>query len=299
MNSDVALVTERRYAAAEAAAGDWYLGNILREDRLLAEALAELGLSSVRVAWSDPECDWCGFRVTVLRTAWDYFDRFAEFCGWLERVERQTRLCNPPATLRWNMDKHYLADLEAAGVAIVPTRFVERGSPFAVQDYLDEFGWSEAVVKPCVSGGARHTYRATRENAAQVDALVRPVLAAEAMLVQPFVRSVLENGEDTLVAFDGRTTHAVRKTAKPGDFRVQDDHGGTVRRYEPSQAQVELAVQALGAVSPRPAYGRVDMVQLDDGRHAVMELELVEPELWMRLHEPSAKAFAAAIAAEL
>lgn len=299
LRADVALLTERRYAAATAAADDWYLGNILRDDALLIEALARQGLSAVRVDWARDDVDWSAFRTAVLRTTWDYFDRFSEFMAWLERVEPLTRLCNSAEIVRWNLDKHYLHDLAARGVPVVPSRFLERGEPASLIDLLGETGWTEAVIKPCVSGAARHTYRVDRSTAAAVQQLLDPLLALESFLLQPFVADVVTSGEDTLVAIAGRVTHGLRKKAKPGDFRVQDDHGGTVHPLEPSAEQVAFAERALAACVPIPAYGRVDMVRLDDGSLAVMELELVEPELWLRLHPPAADALAAAIAAGL
>src|SRR4051812_35995045 len=128
MKADVALLTERRYVASQSPEGDWYFGNVLLEDRLLQAALAQFGLSSVRVDWSHGDQDWSEFRCAVFRTTWDYFDRLDQFTQWLNRVERQTQLCNPPTLIRWNMDKHYLAGLEANGIPVVTTRFLERGT---------------------------------------------------------------------------------------------------------------------------------------------------------------------------
>ena len=295
--ADVALLTERRYAADSAAADDWYLGNILHDDDLLIGALARQGLTAVRVDWARDDVDWSAFRTAVFRTTWDYFDRFAEFMAWLERVEPLTRLCNSAEIVRWNLDKHYLRDLAARGVPVVPSRFLERGEPASLADLLAETGWSEAVIKPCVSGAARHTYRVDRSSAAAVQQVLAPLLARESFLLQPFVADVVTTGEDTLVAIAGRVTHGLRKKAKAGDFRVQDDHGGTVHPLEPSVEQVAFAERALAACDEVPAYGRVDLVRLDDGSLAVMELELVEPELWLRLHPPAADQMAAAIAA--
>ncbi|MCO6043468.1 hypothetical protein NG895_06075 [Aeoliella sp. ICT_H6.2] len=296
MTTLVALVTEDRYTATEAAAGDWYLQNILDEDRLLSEALARLDLSSMRVSWSDPSVDWSQFRCAVIRSTWDYFDRFDEFQAWLDRVQQATQVCNPPATLDWNMDKHYLADLEQRGVRIVPSRFIERETSVQLAALLDETGWQQAVVKPCISGGARHTYRVDASNAREIDAVLAPLLEHESFLLQPFKQSIVEQGEDTLMMFGGRYTHAVRKRAKPGDFRVQDDHGGTVELYAPTPEQIELAHEAMAACDELPVYGRVDMVQDAEGHAAVMELELVEPELWLRLHPPAAVVMAEEIA---
>lgn len=291
----IALLTERRYAASTAAPDDWYLGNILRDENLLIAALAELGIAAERVDWSRADVDWANYPLTVFRTTWDYFDRFAEFAPWLAQVRTQTRLCNDAATIHWNMDKHYLANIEARGIPIVPTRFIERGMELNLRALLDTAGWAEAVIKPCVSGGARHTYRVNRANAAQIEATVRPILAAEAFLLQPFVPAIMTQGEDSLMVFGGRYSHAIRKIAKPGDFRVQDDHGGTAHAHEPTAAQIELAERAIAACTPWPTYGRVDLVQDEAGHWVLMELELIEPELWLRYHPPSAAKFARAI----
>jgi glutathione synthase/RimK-type ligase-like ATP-grasp enzyme len=297
--TEVALLTDRRYIAPVAPDGAWYLANILHDDRLLQAALDQLGLSSVRVDWSRPDEDWSRYRCLVFRTTWDYFDRFAEFTAWLDRVRSQTRLCNELSLIRWNVDKHYLADLGARGIPVVRSRFVERGTAVRLRDLLDQTGWHDAVIKPCVSGSARHTYRINRETADAVDAVIQPLLPTESVILQPFERAIVDHGEDSLMVFGGRFSHAVRKVAKPGDFRVQDDHGGTARPYQPTPAQVELAERAIAACDVMPAYGRVDMIQDDQGRDTVMELELVEPELWLRYHPPAATALAEAIAATL
>jgi glutathione synthase/RimK-type ligase-like ATP-grasp enzyme len=299
MQADIALLTDRRYEAHVAPEGDWYLGNILQDDRLLQTALRELGLSSVRVDWSRTDVAWSEFPCAVFRTTWDYFDRQDEFAAWIERVQSQTRLCNDARTIAWNMNKHYLADLAQAGIAIVPSRFVEVGTKLCLAELLDETHWPQAVIKPCVSGAARHTYRVQHSSAAAVEAIVQPLLETEAFLLQPFQQSILEQGEDSLMVFNGRFSHAVRKVAKPGDFRVQDDHGGTVHPLQPTVEQIELAERAMAACGPVPAYGRVDMVQVGRDRFAIMELELIEPELWLRFHPPAATAFAHAIAQRL
>ena len=295
-NADVALLTEQRYASAVAAEGDWYLGNILRDDQLLQSALARHGISSVRIDWASPDVDWSQFRCAVFRTTWDYFERQSEFKAWLNRIRGKTRLCNEAALIDWNMDKHYLADLEAKGIPIVPSKFIERGSTVTLHELLDDSGWDEAILKPCISGAARHTYRLNRESAAHLEPVVRQLLTDESLILQPFQQSVMRDGEDTLMFFNGCVTHAVRKVPKPGDFRVQDDYGGTASPHEPSAAQIEFAQRVIAACQPAPAYGRVDLVRDDHGNLAVMELELIEPELWLRNHPPAATAFADAIA---
>lgn len=293
--ADVALLTDRRYTADAAEPDDWYLGNILADDGLLRDALARRGLKSVRVDWADASVDWSAFGCAV-RTTWDYFERFAEFTDWLNHVETKTRLCNPADTIRWNVDKNYLHDLEALAVPVVPSHFLRRGSARPLGELLTLLDWDEAVIKPCVSGAARHTYRVNRRTANELQPLLSSLLETEAMIVQPFMADIAAGGEDSLMVIGGRFTHAVKKRVKAGDFRVQDDHGGTVHPHTPTAEQIELAERAFRvAVRPVPLYGRADMVRDAAGRLAIMELELIEPELWLRMHPPAADTFADAI----
>lgn len=296
MTADVALLTERRYDASEADESDWYLANILRDDQLLRRALERRGLTSLRVDWARPDIEWQQFRCAVFRTTWDYFDRRAEFAAWLDRVAPLTQLCNDRAIIAWNMDKHYLADLRERDIPIVPSAFIEQGSSEALGELLESSGWDEAIIKPCVSGAARHTYRVRRENVVELEPVVRMLLSQESLILQPFQQDVLHRGEDTLMMMNGRFSHAVRKIPKAGDFRVQDDHGGSVHPLVPTESQVDLAQRAMAACHPAPVYGRVDMVRDNEGRDAVMELELIEPELWLRNHPPAADQLAEAIA---
>ncbi len=187
-NVPIALLTERRYAANTAAPDDWYLGNILRDENLLIAALAELGIAAERVDWSRADVDWSAYPLAVFRTTWDYFDRFAEFAPWLARVRTMTRLCNDAATIHWNMDKHYLADLEARGLPVVPSAVRRTRHDVAAARAARNRGLDEAVIKPTVSGGARYTYRVNRASAAEIQAIVQPLLAAEAFLVQRLCR---------------------------------------------------------------------------------------------------------------
>jgi len=306
--ADIALLTDHRYTATRADKGDWYLANILRDDVLLQEALADLGISSVRVNWADADIDWSAFSCAVFRTTWDYFERISEFLSWLGNIENDTLLCNEAALIRWNLDKHYMADLEKQDIPIVPTRFLDPGSDMTLSDMIDETGWHDAILKPCISGAARHTYRIDQTNADRIQSELQPLLNTESFIVQPFLPDVLHAGEDTLVLIDGKYTHAVTKKPKPGDFRVQDDHGGTVHHCSPDREQIELAEQTIAACQtacgsfsrtvslPVPVYGRVDMVRDLQGDWRVMELELIEPELWLRNHPPAARALAHAIA---
>lgn len=295
MAAEIALVTERRYESPTDITPN--VANILEEDRLLMEALGERGIAARRVDWSRDDVDWGGFAAVVLRTPWDYFDRFEAFSRWLDGLQSHPRVINDLETLRWNSDKHYLAELEAAGLPIVPTVFVERGEGRSLEDAARALGTEALVFKPTVSGAAFETYRVRPGTVGEYTARFSALTAERAMMVQPFMASVLERGEVTVVAMQGRPTHGLVKRAKAGDFRVQDDHGGTLHEHTPTPDELALTKAAMGLREATPVYGRVDMVRDEDGTARIMELELIEPELWLRLHPPAAQAFADGIAA--
>lgn len=285
MNRNVALVNDHRWI--DPPDPDAYARNILTEDRILSEALVANGTTVSRVDWADRHIDWRRFDAIVIRQTWDYFERLDEFRAWLDRVELLTRVVNPADVIRWNWNKRYLVDLIEAGVPTVPTVVIERQTPAPdLAEVLAQHGFSEAVIKPAVSGAGRETYRIQGENIETAQALWQRLVGQEDMLLQPFMPAIVEHGEVSLIVIDGQVTHAVRKIAAPGEFRVQDDHGGTVHVHTPTEAEAAVAMQALAATPEPVAYARVDLVQTDDGP-VVMELELIEPELFFR-QEPNA-----------
>jgi glutathione synthase/RimK-type ligase-like ATP-grasp enzyme len=275
-----------------------YVQNVLLEDRLIAEARKTKGLRVYRTSWDNPTFDWATTEVAVVRTTWDYFNRPKEFAAWLSKVSHLTRLVNPIETLRWNMDKHYLQDLANRGVNIVPTTFIEIGETQTLQQLVAETGWTKVIIKPAISGAARHTYKMTVEQVPAHEAIFKQLIAEEAMLLQPFMDTVETYGEVSHMVFGGKYSHSVLKRAKAGDFRVQDDHGGTVYAYEASEADIQYAEMATAKCSPVPVYARVDVMWDANDELALVELELIEPELWMRKCPQSAQLFADAIVAK-
>jgi glutathione synthase/RimK-type ligase-like ATP-grasp enzyme len=290
---DVVLLTEPRYE--NPVNPDWYETQILREDGYVMAALRESGLRVIRVDWSRPDFDWSSTRLAVFRTTWDYFNRYAEFDAWLERVHTQTRLLNPYQLVRWNLNKRYLLDLQDRGVPIVPTQYVPCGDAFRLTEALAHWQVPEIIIKPCIAGTARHTYRVTPDNLSQHQLIFDGLIAEEDMLVQPFLPSVLERGEVSVLVFNGQCSHAVLKRAQKGDFRVQDDFGGTVHAHEMTDAERDLALQAVSACTPAPAYARVDMMYDCTGQPVIGELEMIEPELFFRFRPEAAVDLAEAI----
>jgi len=293
MKKHVALVNDHRWIDPPERTA--YIRNILQEDRILSKAFVSRGFEVSRVDWADAKIDWGIFDSIVIRQTWDYFDRFNEFMAWLNRVENETRVVNPGNVIRWNCDKRYLIDLAAAGVPTVTTRVIDRQTPAPeLADLMDRHGFAEAVIKPAVSGAGRETYRLSRDEADQQESTWQRLVNGESMLLQPFMPAIVERGEVSLVVIDGEVTHAVRKIAADGEFRVQDDHGGTVQPHEPRDCEVAVASGALAAAPGAVSYARVDLVESQDGPR-VMELELIEPELFFRQHSEAAMGLAVAV----
>jgi glutathione synthase/RimK-type ligase-like ATP-grasp enzyme len=243
--------------------------------------LARLGVQVDLLDWDDSTVDWAGYDRVVLRSAWDYAERLDEFLGWVEAVDAVTDLRNPRPMLGWSVDKHYLLDLAAAGVAIVPTTAVEVGDEPAVPD-------GALVVKPAVGAGSRDVASYAPGDVGLVRAHVRRLHdQGRAVLVQPRLASVAELGEWPMVYFGGEYSHAASK-------RVRVPHGGGSVEglfaaeenapYVPDPDQRAVADAAIEHVNERfgvPTYARVDLVRDDDGRPCVLELELVEPSLFL------------------
>jgi len=294
--SDVTLLTELRYLDLDAS--HWYHQQIALEEGLLIDALDTLGIRAARRAWDDPLMDWRSAGALVFRSTWNYFDAMALFRPWLSEVTRSCRLINSGALIEWNMDKHYLADLGARGVAVVPTVYVSPTAPRPLAEILEANDWHDVVIKPAVGGAARLTWRGGMASLAADEAELARCLTQEAMLVQPFQRAIQSTGEVSVVVIDDHVCHAVRKRARSGDFRVQDDHGGTVHPHEATKAERRLALAAVAACPEPPRYARVDMLDGPDGPQ-LMEIELIEPELFLRYQPSSAMALARAIGRSL
>ncbi len=269
------------------------------DDRLLIPALAARGIIAVPAVWDDDTIDWRTFDAVVIRSTWDYHLKPQLFLAWIDRLESLgVRLINPAPVLRWNAEKTYLRDLAAAGVSVVPTRWVERGDTTALSEILRESGWPRAVVKPSIAATAYRTWSTDLESAGADESRFRELVADGRMLVQEFTEAITAEGEWSLMFFGGEYAYSVLKTPKDGDFRVQGDFGGRamIREADPS-----VIVQASGVLDKVPfrrsalAYARVDGC-VDESRFVLMELEVLEPGLFLANGSHGVDNFASAIA---
>ena len=296
MPYDVTLLTESRFEPPIPSTADGFVRKVAREDQLVQEALEQKGLRTARFDWARPDVDWSQTRAALFRSTWDYFHRFDEFSAWLDKVSAQTRLVNFIELVRWNMDKHYLLDLEKRGIHTPPALYIPAGDDTTLDALHEETGWADTILKPTVSGSARHTYRLNRNNLQEHEATFRELAAREDMMLQPFQQQVVEQGELSLIAIGGQYSHAVRKVPKAGEFRVQSEFGGAVIPYQPTHEEIAFAESAVAACRPQPVYARADIIRDNDGQLALMELELIEPEMWFRLVPKAACRLAEAVA---
>jgi len=294
MNSfDVIILTDDRYV--DHSSSNEYYQNVYLEDDLVKKALERLGLKVDRKSWSDPNFDWSTTHSVLFRTTWDYFDRFTEFSSWLNKVSTKTKLLNSEELIRWNIDKHYMLDLQKAGVHICETYFIEAETQVTLKELHEQYNLEDFVLKPCISGGARHTYKIHPNQIDQHESIFQELIVKEAMMLQPFQHNIVSKGELSLMVMNGNYTHGILKIAKEGDFRVQDDYGGSIYDYQASPEEIAYAENAVKSCPEMPIYARVDVFLDNQNRLALAELELIEPELWFRNHPDAADELAKGI----
>jgi glutathione synthase/RimK-type ligase-like ATP-grasp enzyme len=290
---DITILTDKRFVDPKEITP--YIQNVLDEDNALLVALEQKGLKVIRTNWDNPHFDWSSTKYIIFRTTWDYFDRFDEFSIWLEKVNKLTTLINPKSLIYWNIDKHYLQDLEKLGVRIPPTLFIEQKDNRSLEEIIASSTWEEFILKPAISGAARHTYKISRDEITNYESKFSELIANESMLIQEYQKQITTKGEIAFMVFGGKFSHAILKKAKSGDFRVQDDFGGTVESYKPNSDEILFAESIVNKLSPIPVYARVDVIWDNNDDLCIGEIELIEPELWFRMDPNAALKCAKAI----
>lgn len=282
----------------------------------LVDALQRLGARVATPRWDDGELDWSQFDVALLRSTWDYVERLPDFLAWTRRCANQTRLLNPAEVVAWNVDKRYLAHLHAAGVAVVPTQFIEPGSDAAagLDAFLDDDGagalsagvacaFAQFVVKPSVGAGSRDAARYRRADRSRALAHLKRLVEAErrSAMLQPYLAAVDTEGETALIYLGAAPSHAIRKGPLlrldeglvEGLFAPEE-----IRARAPSEAERRLGAAAYAAIPfEPPLYARIDMIRDTQGAPVVLELELTEPSLFFAHAPGSAEQLARAVLA--
>ncbi len=294
---DVLILTQKKFFNPKNP--DWYAKQAIKEDEDIQEALERKGLKVTKTYWDNPNFDFSEAKITLFRTIWDYFHRFDEFSKWLEKTKHKTTFINPPEIIYWNIDKHYLKDLSDKGINIPNTYFIEKGDKRTLTEIFNTCKWKDAVLKPTVSGAGRHTYKINSKNINLHEDEFKNLISEEDLMLQEFQYNIYEKGELAFIIFNGKFSHAILKKGKKGEFKVQDDFGGTVHNYKPTKEEIEFAEKVVKACKPSPTYTRVDIIFDNNNKPAIGELELIEPELWFRYYPKSTDLFADAIIEEL
>jgi len=251
------------------------------EDDKLLNFLQEKGLNIEKVIWNDKHIKWEDYSLAILKSPWDYFDLIEEFYIWLDQLEaKKVKLLNPIEVVRWNANKQYLQEIEAAGLKITPSFFIQNKESVNLEHFFEKFNTNKLIVKPCVSGGAKNTFKVTVDNVTKVNQKINLLIQDEDFIIQPFLPEILENGEWSFVFFNGTYSHSLIKQAKPGDFRVQPAHGGSVHPQKPNEELIAIAKQYVALFAKDCLYARVDGTFVN-GEFLLMELELIEPFLFL------------------
>ena len=254
-----------------------------------ADALAAAGAEVHAQVWSEPVPQG-DFDLVMPLVAWGYHQHFDLWLATLDRLEAHAvPVRNPVPLLRWNSDKSYLAEMFERGIPTVPTELVEGLDEASLDAVRRHFGSSDIVVKPPVSASAWHTYRLI-----EGDPIPKPVRGRR-MLAQPWLANITKSGEWSLIFFGGSFSHCVSKVPQPGEFRVQPEYGGIIRRCDPPEGAMEVSLEALAAAPADALYARVDIVVGNDGSLQVIELELIEPAFFLAQAPDAAQRFARAV----
>ncbi len=269
------------------------LPQLADDEQLVLPELEQRGVRATPAVWSDPTVDWGSFDAAVVRSTWDYHLQREAFLAWVDRVARVTKLWNRAPLLRWNTQKTYLRDLEARGVPIVPTEFSDGSRSLA--EIRTARGWDRMVFKPSISADAHRTYLVDEANLLASEATYRALVAEQTVLVQPYLASVETAGEHSLVFLDGTFSHAADRVAALA--RNRGPGGGTP--VPASEEERAFGRAVLSAAEAPTLYARIDVVRDDRGEFRLMELELVEPTLFLRAHPEAPQRLATAISSWL
>jgi glutathione synthase/RimK-type ligase-like ATP-grasp enzyme len=268
--------------------------DLISEDQLIRQVLAEKDISIFPIAWDDFDIGaYQKLDMAVIRTPWNYYENSELFLSWLSKIEKlPVKLHNPASTIRWNMNKLYLQELEAKGANCLPTLF------FKTHEFRIDLDWPVSsnglyILKPTISASANRTFKGDRLMLTDIVMEEDVFKPNETLMVQPFAQTIESQGEFSFLFFDGEYSHALVKRPKSNDFRVQAEHGGSWDYFTPTSSQLRAAKSIMEAFGQSPLYARVDMVEYQD-QLALMELEAFEPMFYIN-NEKLALNFANAI----
>jgi hypothetical protein len=281
------------------------------DDELAYAPLAALGWQVDTISWRRSNTEWRAYDAVIIRSTWDYVEDPDAFLDVLAEIEHSgTPLFNGLDLVRWNIRKTYLRDLAERGVAVVPTIWRERLEPNELPDLIEELATAEIVIKPLIGANASGAFRLDAQMARSRADEVSACYADRPLLAQPFLSAITTEGEFSLFYFNGEHSHSIVKLPKPADFRVQEEHGGVIRAVHTDAPLREAGDAAMRAIGEVPLYARADFVRanpalttqpptLNCSTYWLIELELVEPSLYLRMDSAAPERFARALHARV
>jgi hypothetical protein len=257
--------------------------------------LAALGWQVIAVPWRSTDTDWDQFDAVYIGTPWDYPEDPDKFLTLLRSIDRsEACLVNDLKLVLWSMPKTYLRDLEKQGAAIVPSLWFDGMTAGCLDGVFGKFNVDRIIVKPVVSTNATDTFLLDRANLADLEQTLRKVFPGRPFVAQPFIENIQGEGEYSLFYFNGVFSHAIQKIPGPGDFRVQEEYGADITSVIPEPSLLQSGDGVMNLVKPEPVYARVDFVRGPDEQFLLMELELVEPSMYLRMDSKAPARFAEA-----
>jgi glutathione synthase/RimK-type ligase-like ATP-grasp enzyme len=261
------------------------------DDQYLVQYLQKKNITIAPVVWDDPEADWLAWDAVIIRSTWDYYKRPVEFSAWLKRIEGSgCKIFNPTSVMRWNMNKKYFIRFSEEGILLPSFEFLSQNTSVQLNQLMNKKQWKKAVVKPAISAGSFNTWVTTSESAVADQPTISSQITNGDIIVQKFMDEILTDGEISLLFFNKEFSHAVRKNAKPGDFRIQTQFGGTVTPITPDAKVLRQATDIVGRIKEPLLYARVDGIE-SQGNFYLMELELIEPVLYVNNNDQACENF--------
>ncbi|RLS59285.1 MAG: hypothetical protein DWH91_00465 [Planctomycetota bacterium] len=268
------------------------------DDERVIAPLRQRGIEVVFAPWRQPT-DWTAFQAVIVRSPWDYQAHCDEFLTVLRTIDQSgTPLWNPLPLMEWNLHKSYLLELAAKGVPIVPTIRGRNLTKDTLRTLPDHWDCSEIIIKPIIGAGASRTHRLRTPWTESAERTAVADHHNTEYLAQPFLTSIIEEGEFSLIYFQGCLSHAILKTPRAGDFRSQEEFGSRLQEVTPDNELREHGDRVLAALPDRPLYARVDLIR-HAGGFSLMEVELIEPALYLSKSQGAADRFAEALQSHL
>jgi glutathione synthase/RimK-type ligase-like ATP-grasp enzyme len=264
------------------------------EDQKIIPALAQHNIQATAAIWSDKTINWSEFDYLVFRNTWDYFEKETEFKIWLNQIAQlEIKTLNPIITIKQNIHKFYLREMEQQGITILPTVFIDKTNNLNLTELIPA-DWNKAVIKPAFSAGSYLTEVFEKSEIQAISDKYKSIAAKKELLLQEFMPEIQTLGETSFIFFNKKFSHAVNKKPVDGDFRVQSLFGGKYTLVHPSPEMIQKAQKIVDTFQEDLLYARVDGILIDDELY-LMEIECIEPDLYFNLSENAMERFVAEI----